>query len=221
MNRIQNILMTLSCVFAFSCKAENVSPAKGKDEDLDLNVTKFVNELSLAVMKKDTTKFEHLKNDPNFKLVILGDFAINAWLCAATSHQIEVVKTFIEIGGSVDIQDAHSGNTPLIEAARKGDVEIINLLLEHNVDCFHVGRVYLTAVDTAINNRHSECAKAMLDYLKVNNQIDAYLEWEHALSKVRTTRFINKETRAKIENEGTEIMKKIEEFIGKGDVKAK
>ena len=79
---------------------------------------------------------------------------------AVKSGNKESVRALIEAGGQVNQQDKQ-GWAPLNWAAGKGDLEIVELLLQHGADPFVVGRDLRTPQMIALAAGQSEVVKAL------------------------------------------------------------
>ncbi|KAI0904424.1 ankyrin repeat-containing domain protein [Ustulina deusta] len=79
---------------------------------------------------------------------------------AALLLPAEDVRRLIRVGAPVNIKDAN-GDTALMTAARAGDRDTVDLLLENNADFTIAGSNGLTALDLAAQLGHAECVRLL------------------------------------------------------------
>lgn len=70
----------------------------------------------------------------------------------------EVVRLMVERGADVDAQTGYRGRNPVMEAAAKGQVELLRILLAQEPDLSLTDRDGRTALDLATTNGHTEAA---------------------------------------------------------------
>lgn len=84
-----------------------------------------------------------------------------ALIYACVNNRPNMVKILIERGGS-DIDEVdNNGETCLIGAARKGHIEVVNLLLQSNARRDIVGNLNKSAFDYAVEFGHTEIARLL------------------------------------------------------------
>ena len=79
---------------------------------------------------------------------------------AVKAKNIDAVRELVESGGDVNEQD-EQGWTPLNWAAGKGDVEMVQLLVEKGADVFKTGRDLRRPYHIALAANHLEVAKLL------------------------------------------------------------
>ena len=98
----------------------------------DLSVGRSQNALEIAKLMNSETKLIEVFIDAKGVDAIVRD-GWTALMHAARDGHTEVVKTLIEIGANINIQN-DNGDTALILAARRGLTEIVKILVENGAD---------------------------------------------------------------------------------------
>lgn len=113
------------------------------------------NTLSLIVSQK--TAFDHDENNSS------------ALMWAAIMRQKDIAQTLLEKGARLDIED-NIGDTPLIAAAKGGNVEIIKLFLKAGADPFILNLDGESALTTAINYNNFAVAEFLINSIGSDKQ---------------------------------------------------
>ncbi len=88
-------------------------------------------------------------------------FGATALIHACVNNRPNMVKILIERGGS-DIDEVDkNGETCLIGASRKGNIEVVNILLQSNARRDIVGNLNKSAFDYAVELGHTEIARLL------------------------------------------------------------
>jgi ankyrin repeat protein len=82
------------------------------------------------------------------------------WACE--SGQTKIVKSLLDGGADVNIQNYYNGMTALMWAAQNGHTEIVNALLESDADVNFGDNHYRTALMFAAQQGHKEVVEALL-----------------------------------------------------------
>lgn len=85
-------------------------------------------------------------------------------LCLAIrAHQREVVSLLIERGANVSMMSDDRGNTPLMEAAVRGDTETVERLLRHGADVNLQSKNGQTALMLAVGEGFTDAVRLLLE----------------------------------------------------------
>ncbi|KAK2168336.1 hypothetical protein LSH36_18g11057 [Paralvinella palmiformis] len=82
---------------------------------------------------------------------------------AVAAKDIQCVSLLLEYGAKPNIRSGFSLRTPLMEAASKGHVEIMDLLLQHNAHVYTVDKVGQTALIYAAQCGRLNCLKKLIE----------------------------------------------------------
>ncbi|OJJ33400.1 hypothetical protein ASPWEDRAFT_174808 [Aspergillus wentii DTO 134E9] len=97
-----------------------------------------------------------------------GDDREQPPLCGATSYEhTDIVKQLLEAGANVNIGQGNDW-TPLLIAARHGDLDTLSVILDYNPDLEALVAEYedgplVTALWVAVSGYHDECVRLLLD----------------------------------------------------------
>jgi len=101
----------------------------------------------------------------------LNEQMLTAAFEGLTTNVIELLV----IGADINAKGKYSGWTPLMLAAKNGDIELVDFLLTHGADINDKSSVrYRNAIMEAVRNRKVETVKALLD---ANPDLNA-VDWE-------------------------------------------
>lgn len=78
--------------------------------------------------------------------------------------EIEVVRHMITVGAFVDDADPVEGNTPIMEAARCGNTEIVRELIRNNADVNLANGMGQTPMRLALRNGHAQTVRALVQH---------------------------------------------------------
>lgn len=98
--------------------------------------------------------------DPNAPFKTLSG-EVSMLELAASGCQIRIAKLLVERGASAD---GDGNSTPLVAAAAKDDVEMLNFLIEHGARLDKVDRNGTSALEAAVRARRLNSTKALLSY---------------------------------------------------------
>jgi ankyrin repeat protein len=76
--------------------------------------------------------------------------------------EIDIVRHMITVGAYVDDADTVEGNTPMMEAARCGNTEIVRELLRHRADVSLANGMGQTPMWLAVRNGHAETVRTLV-----------------------------------------------------------
>lgn len=78
--------------------------------------------------------------------------------------RLGIVKMLLDAGFSANVRDPGDGSTPLMKAAKKGDLAVVDILLQYGADPNLSNKKNgLTALHFATLGKHPECVRALLD----------------------------------------------------------
>jgi hypothetical protein len=140
----------------------------------NMNADSVLSGIHWAVSQNDAVRVKQLLRlggDINGKID-----GISPLMHAVVLNEPSVVKALLRRGAKMSTRDNTHGNTPLIEAASKGYVEIVNLLVEKGANIFECNyngqNAYSMARYSSSNTRHhSESHKKI-----ANKLLDAMLK---------------------------------------------
>ena len=111
----------------------------------------------LKVSLTTTTDEEESIHARSRRLAKLG----NVVGVAAVRNQPSTIRALAEVGVDVDTRDIRSGMTPLMAAASKGFVDVVEALLEAGADAKAEAKGGTSAIQQAEKGGHAEVARVL------------------------------------------------------------
>lgn len=139
----------------------------GADVNLAAELTGFTPLMASAILRDIT--ITELLIEKNADIEARDDNDINALIYAVNFDNEDMVKLLLEKGADANtvakIENEHTeiSPTPLMNAAYKGNTNIINMLLENNADINYATDFGITALMMAANFNRFESAKILLE----------------------------------------------------------
>lgn len=139
----------------------------GADVNLAAELTGFTPLMASAILRDIT--ITELLIEKNADIEARDDNDINALIYAVNFDNEDMVKLLLEKGADANtvakIENEHTeiSPTPLMNAAYKGNTNIINMLLENNADINYAADFGITALMMAANFNRFESAKILLE----------------------------------------------------------
>ena len=93
-------------------------------------------------------------------MILHQQYGQSALWCAAFANKTECAKVLLKFGAQVDLAVKHlmkwiqgkDGNTPLVEACRRGHVEMARILLDHGANVDYQNQVHVHLFIRIIDN---------------------------------------------------------------------
>ncbi|TMW65162.1 hypothetical protein Poli38472_009329 [Pythium oligandrum] len=127
------------------------------DMSLAIDVCKLLNMLKYEINMIDTRTGETALLQ-ECKRLCESEANINS-----DSSQLELVRTLIQLGASIDFPNEVNGETPLGCAAAYGNLRLLDLLLEAGAQPNVYHKLSFSALHFAVRGGHFACAKALLN----------------------------------------------------------
>ena len=90
------------------------------------------------------------------------DYDEKSFLRAASTSDEVAVSTFVAAGMSPNVKEPSTGGSALISAATRGDLEMVNTLLQSGADVNQTDEKRFTALLRALQNDHEEIANILV-----------------------------------------------------------
>jgi len=96
------------------------------------------------------------------------EFDENSFHAAAGAGDMMAITAFLDAGININARDASEGRTPLISAAARGDLEVVNLLIQRGADPNVTDNMGDTALLHALEARYDQVEQILLNHPKLD-----------------------------------------------------
>lgn len=124
----------------------------------------FLFSILVVILSLNGCASEDQSHDWNTRVLKLRGFSNNSqgFFAAANEDDLIALEAFINLGMSPNVQNEF-GRTTLMEAARKGDLEVVNFLLKAGADVNIKDRGNLSALFHAIDAHQDQMVSRIID----------------------------------------------------------
>ena len=96
------------------------------------------------------------------------EFDVKSFHAAARAGDMMAITAFLDGGININAQEADEGRTALISAAARGDLEVVNLLLQRGADPNVTDNIGDTALLHALEARYDQVEQVLLNHPKLD-----------------------------------------------------